>query len=60
MKVLVTGSSGHLGEGLVRSLLDLQHEVIGLAAAETLFSVGQAPWFVHPQRRGHEQQQHSR
>jgi UDP-glucose 4-epimerase len=30
MKVLVTGSAGHLGEALVRSLLDLQYEVIGL------------------------------
>jgi len=30
MKVLVTGSSGHLGEALVRTLLDSQHEVVGL------------------------------
>jgi nucleoside-diphosphate-sugar epimerase len=30
MKVLVTGSSGHLGEALVRTLRDLRHEVIGL------------------------------
>src|SRR5260370_2716074 len=30
MKVLVTGSSGHLGEALVRTLLDLHHEVVGL------------------------------
>jgi UDP-glucose 4-epimerase len=30
MKVLVTGSAGHLGEALVRTLLDLQHEVVGL------------------------------
>jgi UDP-glucose 4-epimerase len=30
MKVLVTGSAGHLGEALVRSLQDLQHEVVGL------------------------------
>jgi UDP-glucose 4-epimerase len=30
MKVLVTGSAGHLGEALVRSLRDLQYEVVGL------------------------------
>jgi nucleoside-diphosphate-sugar epimerase len=30
MKVLVTGSSGHLGEALVRTLRKLGHEVIGL------------------------------
>lgn len=30
MKVLVTGSAGHLGEALVRTLQDLQHEVIGV------------------------------
>jgi nucleoside-diphosphate-sugar epimerase len=30
MKVLVTGSSGHLGEGLVRTLRTLGHDVVGL------------------------------
>ena len=30
MKVLVTGSAGHLGEALGRSLLDLEYEVVGL------------------------------
>ena len=30
MKVLVTGSGGHLGEALVRSLQNTSHEVIGL------------------------------
>ena len=30
MRVLVTGSSGHLGEALVRTLKDLEHEVVGL------------------------------
>ena len=29
MKILVTGSAGHLGEGLVRTLRELGHEVIG-------------------------------
>jgi UDP-glucose 4-epimerase len=30
MRVLVTGSAGHLGEALVRSLRHAQHEVVGL------------------------------
>ena len=30
MRVLVTGSSGHLGEALVRTLRDLEHEFVGL------------------------------
>jgi UDP-glucose 4-epimerase len=30
MRVLVTGSAGHLGEALVRTLKNLQHEVISL------------------------------
>jgi UDP-glucose 4-epimerase len=30
MRALVTGSSGHLGEALVRTLSDLRHEVVGL------------------------------
>ncbi|HOY17874.1 MAG TPA: NAD(P)-dependent oxidoreductase [Haliscomenobacter sp.] len=30
MKVLITGSSGHLGEALVRTLKDLNHEVLGI------------------------------
>ena len=30
MKVLVTGSDGHLGEALVRTLRDGPHEVVGL------------------------------
>ena len=31
MKFLVTGSAGHLGEALVRTLRGLNHEVVGLA-----------------------------
>lgn len=30
MKALVTGSSGHLGEALVRTLRDQKHEVVGI------------------------------
>jgi len=30
MKILVTGSAGHLGEGLVRALQDANHQVVGL------------------------------
>ena len=30
MRVLVTGSAGHLGEGLVRTLRERRHEVVGL------------------------------
>jgi UDP-glucose 4-epimerase len=30
MKILVTGSAGHLGEALVRTLRDMDHEVVGL------------------------------
>jgi UDP-glucose 4-epimerase len=38
MKVLVTGSAGHLGEALVRGLRDLQHEVVGLDILASLFT----------------------
>jgi len=34
MRILVTGSSGHLGEALVRVLTDEGHEVVGLDIAE--------------------------
>ena len=30
MRILVTGSSGHLGEALVRTLGETSHEVVGL------------------------------
>src|SRR5260370_1591986 len=35
MKILVTGSAGHLGEALVGALLDLRHEVVGLDILES-------------------------
>jgi nucleoside-diphosphate-sugar epimerase len=38
MKVLVTGSSGHLGEALVRTLRELQHQVISLDILESPFT----------------------
>ena len=38
MKVLVTGSSGHLGEGLVRTLKNLRHEVVGLDILASRFT----------------------
>jgi nucleoside-diphosphate-sugar epimerase len=38
VKVLVTGSSGHLGEALVRQLTDLGHEVLGLDSIASPFT----------------------
>ncbi len=38
MKILVTGSSGHLGEALVRTLLKLGHEVTGLDLLDRPFT----------------------
>ena len=38
MKFLVTGSSGHLGEALVRTLHSLDHEVVGLDILESPFT----------------------
>lgn len=38
MTMLVTGSSGHLGEALVRTLRDLGHEVTGLDIREGAFT----------------------
>jgi UDP-glucose 4-epimerase len=38
MKVLVTGSSGHLGEALVRTLQNTSHEVVGLDLTPSPFT----------------------
>lgn len=38
MRVLVTGSAGHLGEGLVRTLGERQHEVVGLDLLDSPFT----------------------
>lgn len=38
MKILVTGSSGHLGEALARTLIGLGHEVVGLDIVEGAFT----------------------
>jgi nucleoside-diphosphate-sugar epimerase len=38
MKILVTGSSGHLGEALVRVARDLGHEVVGLDIVASAFT----------------------
>jgi UDP-glucose 4-epimerase len=38
MKVLVTGSAGHLGEALVRTLTSLNHEVVGLDVRDAPFT----------------------
>ncbi len=38
MRVLVTGSAGHLGEALVRSLRDSGHDIVGLDILESEFT----------------------
>lgn len=38
MKTLVTGSSGHLGEALVRTLRGLDHDVVGLDVLDSPFT----------------------
>lgn len=42
MKILVTGSAGHLGEALVRTLRAQQHEVVGvdISPSETTTAIG--------------------
>src|SRR5687767_1549565 len=40
MRALVTGSSGHLGEALVRTLRNARHEVVSLDVLES-------PWTTH-------------
>jgi len=56
MKVLVTGSSGHLGEALVRSLKATEHEVFGIdiAPSPSTDAVGSIAdrQFVHRSMRG--------
>ena len=52
MRVLVTGSAGHLGEALVRTLKTLQHEVVGLDVVESPFtthagSITDRSWVSH-------------
>ena len=38
MRVLVTGSSGHLGEALIRTLREVGHDVVGLDVREDAFT----------------------
>src|SRR4051812_46350473 len=38
MKILVTGSAGHLGEGLMRTLVHSEHEAVGLDLKESPFT----------------------
>jgi nucleoside-diphosphate-sugar epimerase len=38
MKLLVTGSAGHLGEALARTFKNLKHEVVGLDIIDSPFT----------------------
>ena len=38
MRVLVTGSAGHLGEALIRTLENTNHEVVGLDIVASHFT----------------------
>ena len=42
MKILVTGSSGHLGEALIVRLQQTNHDVIGLDTTASMFTRHQA------------------
>jgi len=63
MKILVTGSSGHLGEALVRTLLNQQCDVVGIDILKSPFTtqvgsiVDRA--FVHSYMRGVERVFHA-
>ncbi len=56
MRILVTGSAGHLGEALVRTLRDRGHDVVGLDLLDSRFTthVGSitTPDVVHTCMRG--------
>lgn len=56
MRVVVTGSAGHLGEGLVRTLRDRGHQVVGIDLIDSPFTtdVGSVsdPDFVRSRMRG--------
>ena len=52
MKVLVTGSAGHLGEALVRTLKDLRHEVLGVDIRASPFTTEVCSILDRPGLRG--------
>src|SRR5262245_64149357 len=39
MRVLVTGSSGHLGEALIRTLQDTPHDVVGVDRVASPYTI---------------------
>jgi nucleoside-diphosphate-sugar epimerase len=51
MKILVTGSAGHLGEALMRSLEDSDHEATGLDIKASPFTRRERTRTVLPGRR---------
>src|SRR6266404_8369616 len=52
MRILVTGSAGHLGEALVRTLRNTSHEAVGLDVVDSPFTdeVGSIGDRAHVQR----------
>ena len=38
MKILVTGSAGHLGEAIIRTLRGSEHETVGIDILESTFT----------------------